>query len=272
MFCPKNILSKSIFLFLFLTSSVSADNLSLALMHDKESSKVLYMNAKDRLMRAQSEYTIKRIADKNMFVYELTSQGAGQYDKFKDIVFTRVAKMIEEEGRLKILYSKTTIKDKTGKLRTEFIKTYDYTDQKVVFRRFSGTGKLLERETFNLKGPTCDDVTLAYFLKVYVKNYDHKDAKDFYLITNEPERYHVRLIDKGEEALEIPLGDFEARKFQLMAELGPITKWVAKVVPKTYVWYKKDYPHDWLQYEGLERGYTSDKILVHPIERTPPLD
>ena len=257
------------FVLCFLSSiSWAAQTVSPSLMYPEETATVSYMDADNRLMRAQSSYTVKKTIQKGVVIYELFSQGAGQYDRHKDIVFTREAKMMEQENQLQVLYSKTLIKSKIGKLIAEYIKTYNYSDNKMVFRHLNKNGKILHREVFDIEGPICDDITMTHFLKTYVYQ-DDKAHRDFYLATNEPKVYHVRILPKKDEHLHLPVGNFQAKKFQLMADLGPMTEWVAKVVPKTYIWFHSEYPHDWLQYEGLEKGYKSQKILAHPLERSP---
>jgi len=246
--------------------------LSATLMPEEESGKIVTVLQGPMKLRAQSRYSIKKTTESGKTIYEIILNGHGDYDRFEDVNWTIESRVRETDGLLYPLYSICTIKDKKQNILSVYRKAFDYDQQAISFSIIDEKGREQEPQTFPIKGPTTDDTNMVYFLKKFIALNHDPEYQSFYLLSSEPKLYKVNIKALGEETLDLPGGKEKAIKFQLMADLGPLTELAAKIVAPTFIWYKKDDPSAWFQYQGLEIGRHSAHIISSLTESQRPTD
>ena len=225
---------------------------------------VVYIDKKTSQERGQAVLAMKKSGTAGDMVYELRNDGQGQHQHWKDVSWKHSSIMLEEDGLLKPVVSIFSLFDKRDKMMMMTQKVYDYETHKIRFQKFNSEGREVEKKTYPIEGPICDDINLMYFLEKFV---DHQGAKtegyeQFTLLTNESKFYTVNVYDRGIENIDGPDGIMSAMKLQLIGDLGPFTDLAAKLAPPTYVWMTPTKPHRWIQYEGLESGFGSKNIVI----------
>ena len=101
--------------------------------------------------------------------------------------------------------------------------------------------------------------------RCYNKNYNQ-----YYLLSNEPKHYDIRVKDLGIVDFKLPSGKvIKAIKIQTIPSFGLFTGIMAKLVPPTFLWYEAQEPHNFLQYEGLETGVGGAVITSTVMQRMP---
>ena len=213
---------------------------------------------------ADNKITIKRLSEQPDH-FRITVLGEGSYGSYQNVHWEKKA-ILKEDDYVKTLNSQMMIYDHAGQEVAVYRNAYDYV-KNVATVVHTEKGKLVREETFSFKGFVCDDVSLVHFLKSYVAHADEKELPDFYLLSNEPKMYRVKVKKVKEETLNLASGKTEAIKLQLMADLGPLTELAATIIPATYVWYETKPPYRWLQYEGLDAGRHSENIVAQVTHR-----
>ena len=246
--------------------------LSPALMRDYEKIKVIYYDARSKEKRAELTYEISK-ENKNAPVYVLKRSGKGSCDKFVDMSWDTLAEITEKDDRLCVLNSKCSAHDKDGTMLLGYEKIFDYAKGKIYWTQFDKNGKTAKKVTFPIKGITTDDVTMAFFLKSYVKHINEPGYNNFYLLTNEPKLYKVNFKLMGIETLDLPIGKKRALKIKTTADMGIVDDILDKYVPHTYFWYEDSPSLQWLQYQGLETSMNSAyiKALITELQTSSPL-
>jgi len=267
-FFPKNtVISFFITLLLFLTSNTSeAKEYSKLFIPRQQSLEVVVNINKTDKEHARNNIRIKKIGENDVNQYYIQSNGSGDYGKYKNVSWEKEAVVKEDKNHLKTIYSQMIIKDKKGDIVAHYKNSYDYENGLIEFEKSGKSDFDYIKKEFSLKGPVCDDVTMIHFLKNYTANLGKKGFNYFYLLTNEPKLYKVKIKEIGKDILIINNKRKESVKLQLMADLGPLTDISAKVVPPTYVWYENKAPFNWLQYEGMDLGFRSENVKATLIK------
>lgn len=210
-------------------------------------------------LRSKAELLIIREPD---YPKELTISinGLGRYDEYIDVSWETVSKVDLGNAAFKVRNTQTKIFDKEKKLINEFKKDYDYEKNLVQFTHVGIGEEVIEQKTYEIDGPVCDEVSLVFFVQSLIRQ--NNTNEPFYLVTNEPKMYKVRIFLKGDEVLFIENQRYDALKVQLFAGMGPWSRWISKFVAPTFVWYENDSQKDWLKYEGLESGFHSAHIIT----------
>jgi len=239
-----------------------------SLMYDQEQAEIIYVKKENKHVYAKAKLTIHKTNPPES-TFELNIIGEGDFNQFKNIHWKDTTRWIEEDGHMRILKSSKRIFNQSQDVIEEYVKKFDYANQQIKYVKRDSHGKIVKAKTFSIKGPTCDDATLVHFLRVYASQPENQEFGHFYLVTNEPRYYKVLIDFKGEDLLKLPLGEIQARKFQLMADLGPLTKLASHMIAPTYVWYANTFPFQWLQYEGLESGHNTANIISYTAQISP---
>ena len=155
-------------------------------------------------------------------------------------------------------------KDKVG---GGYLIEYDYEKHEVFFTRLGKDKKKQSQETYDIKGPICDAINLPVFLERFLAHHERLTYTYFYLLSTEPKLYKVNIYYRGVEQIDIDGEKIQAKKIQLIGDMGPLTELAAKFLPKTYVWFTAEKPYRWLKYEGLERGRDSAHIVVQVTDK-----
>jgi hypothetical protein len=192
-------------------------------------------------------------ADGQLFI-RFTEDGEGQYGSDKKYRTWKAESIYLYENETIIPRStKIEFKDKDGVV-VGLLKT--------VFDPKEGTVKcklLNDKKEFEFKEGLIDKDALG----VAFMNYSNDIKKEFVfpMLTNEPSFYNMTLVDKGIEALTVNGATVECYKFQMVPDLGFLGIF-APFVPKTYFWYRAEFPHKFVRYEGLESGLNTPYIVM----------
>ena len=120
-----------------------------------------------------------------------------------------------------------------------------------IVRQFTGLRGVATRET------------LAFVIRRWLLA--GSPPQSFALVTDEPQLYQLRPIVRAEEQVTVPDGTFSCLKVQLMPDLGWLQVFGHFFAPKLLLWHTVERPHDWVQYDGLEGGLRTRRVV---IERT----
>jgi hypothetical protein len=192
--------------------------------------------------------------------YHLEVNGEGSFDKYKDVTWFSEANLRENQGYLENLFTKTSIRDRQGHILTIYVKHYDPLVGQITFRVIDGERNILEEFFFPMKGKTFDDVTSVFCLAPFLNQPANSPDSYFFLLNNEPRLLRIRLSIIGPEILHLGQKDISAIKVRLIPENGFWDSLLNRFVNPTYVWYRQDPPHEWLQYQGFDKNLTSPFI------------
>ncbi|UCD15235.1 MAG: hypothetical protein JSV34_05825 [Candidatus Omnitrophota bacterium] len=231
-------------------------------MPEFENATVVYIDKNNAQYRSTVSFTIRQISLFPKQIYKLEKKGEGACDKYGEIFWKQNAVMEEIDGFLYTQESNCAIKDAKGKLLTRYERRYDYLNKKIYWRQFNENNTLIKEAVFPIKGKTCDDITLPFFLKPYVAHRGEKRYRSYYLLSNEPKLYKVIILPQGEEKLSLPLGEIKAVKLKLRSDISIIDDVLDRFVPQTFIWYSSTEPYVWLKYEGLETGFPSAYVTT----------
>jgi len=261
----KRVCALSVWVIAMTGSLILFDPLSVAAkdVYASHINNIIALKERNREQHAQILLSVARRWHTTHDYLEIHEEGEGAFGVYQNIFWKTqsFSKLVGDQ--LQILESNTQIHDVNGRLLTKFIKTYDYDKKMVTFQRLNAKEEIEHEEKFSFDGPICDDTNLVHFIRGILAE-GHKDTyESFYLLTNEPKLYKVNMDHKGPEILNFPGRNVEANKFQLKADLGPLTEIAAILVSPTYVWYTKDYPYQWVQYQGMQSGRFSEYLITY---------
>lgn len=245
------------------TSAVNANETSPAFMPKSEDKEVVYVDKKTGKERSRLSISLRKISREDQIIYQISSRGKGDYDKYQDVTWETTSEMEEKQDLLYPLQSVTVIKEKSGQVSVTHKRRFDYAMKKIFCSLSDADGNITKEKTFPLKGLTADSATLTYVLKTYVARRNEKKYRDFYLLSDKEKLYRVTIKEIGTEALDLPLGKTECVKLRLVPNLGILTGVIGSLIPPTFVWYIDEPPYEWLQYQGLETGIGSTHIRAH---------
>ncbi len=255
----KKIVTFILFWGIFLISSSFAERVSPFLTNSKQCA--IITNDKKtgkQISRMTVEVQKKEFHDGILFM--IHNQGSGSIYDYKEARWDVTAEMKIDEGFIKPIHTSIIIKDKDGNFLEKCLKSFDYSNKQIIWEYYGKNQTLKKQKIFPMKGRTCDDVTLIYFLKPYLTEEKRKELQYFYLITNEPQLFKTKITYFENETLSLPSGNIEAIKLKLTGDMGIVDDLLDKYVPHTYVWYAQKNPHLWLKYEGLEKNLHSRYI------------
>lgn len=150
-------------------------------------------------------------------------------------------------------HSTITFYDLYGKMSDKLEKKYSRKDNKVYCLKNN------EKKEYDFDEDLIDKEVLGTCLM----NYPYGREKDFefHMMTNEPSHYKMTMVNKGIDNITVNGKVYECYKLQMIPDLGFLGIF-APFVPKTYFWYRKEFPHDFVRYEGLESGLNTPYIVM----------
>ncbi|MDP8229880.1 MAG: hypothetical protein P9L93_02125 [Candidatus Gorgyraea atricola] len=244
-------------------STVYAEEISSSFMPETETKEITYVDKKSGEFRSKLNVSLKKISKDGRIIYQLSSTGKGNHDKYQDVVWESTAEMEDREGLLYPLYSITTIKEAMDGIDIKHEKRFDYDKRKIFYSISDSKGNIIKKAAFPIKGLTTESSTMTYVLKVFIANRNDKTYRDIYLLSDRAKLYRVTIKPMGKEILDLPSGKIEALKLRLVPNLGILTGVIGSLIPPTYVWYIDQPPYKWLQYQGLETGIGSTHIRAY---------
>ncbi|MBU4343618.1 MAG: DUF3108 domain-containing protein [Candidatus Omnitrophica bacterium] len=259
-------LIKILFIVYILTTSsaiISAEEISPAFMPESEDKEVVYVDKKTGEERSRLSISLRKISRDDRIIYQISSRGKGDYDKYEDVTWETSSEMEEKQNLLYTLQSTTVIKEKTGQVSVMHKRRFDYNRKKIFCSLLDADGNIIEEKILPLKGLTTDSATMTYVLKTYIARRNEKKYRDFYLLSDKEKLYRVTIKEIGTETLDLPSGKVESIKLRLIPNLGILTGMIGSLIPPTYVWYIDEPPCEWLQYQGLETGIGSTHIRAY---------
>ncbi len=259
----KMVLLISLPLIVFFSLCLMEGSVFAALM-EKQHQTIETLTKKDLKARSHAKITIQQNSS-NKGRYDLRIDGKGEYAGYKDVSWISEA-VIEEKGGDVIVQNSSTKVFSKGKVIFQSEKKYDYTSLLVTVQLSHERDLKPSTHQYPIKGPICDDVTLVHVFNKILPSSKEIEIQKFYLLTDEPKLYHVMIKRRPDEILSRSKGIVPAEKFQLMADLGPLTELASKMVPPTYVWFPKNDLRNWVQYEGMETGYETVNIVAYRLD------
>ncbi|MFC1621313.1 hypothetical protein ACFL2G_03305 [Candidatus Omnitrophota bacterium] len=244
-------------------STTYAEEISSSFMPETETKEIIYVDKKSDEFRSKLNTSLKKIFKDNRTVYQISSTGKGNYDKYQDVTWETNAEMEDRKGLLYPLYSVTIIKEATDGASIKHEKRFDYEKRKIFYSVSDNQGNTIKEAVFPIKGLTAESTTMTYVLKAFIANRNDKSYRDFYLLSDRAKLYRVTIKPIGKEILDLPSGKVEALKLRLVPNLGLLTGVIGSLIPPTFVWYIDQPPYKWLQYQGLETGIGSTHIRAY---------
>lgn len=242
--------------------SLEEQEYSPALMPAQSSSEIALVKYRTNRPYGSGQITLRRFQDRERIRYHLIIEGRGNYDTFHNVRWRKTALLEERRAWLYTLKSSIQIRSLDGHPLVQYQKDFDYAAHKVIYHKINKYGHIVRQKEFPIQGRICDEVTMIYFLKVFAALGGKDESPKFYLLTSEPRLYHVWIKNPKRERLSLPLGEVEAVRLQLIADVGPLTDLAVRIVPPTFVWFAAHHPYTWLQYEGMDAGYGSPKVRI----------
>ncbi len=186
------------------------------------------------------------------FLY-MEDNGAGVYGKDKTFKSWQTVSYVRLDGDKLVPYSiKQTMKDKSGRVVLTLEKSYNAAAKKVYctvngqVKSYDFKTDLIDKE---MMGPILTNYPLA------------KKELALHLLTHEPSLYRMTYKYLGDEVVN----GANCYKLEMVPDLGALNL-LGAFVPKTYFWYKKAFPHDFVRYEGLESGLGTPYIVMEADE------
>ncbi|MFA6169957.1 MAG: hypothetical protein WCW67_00435 [Candidatus Margulisiibacteriota bacterium] len=213
------------------------------LAYDKASGKTLW----------RSTIKVTKFSDKGKDFLYITENGSGTYGQDRKEKNWDSQAYYFYDGSTAVPYQgKLIFKSPAGKILQTVERSFDR-EGKILFRS-NGKDTLFDRQ---------GDLIDKDLLGLALSHYPFAEKRDFtfHLLTNEPKIYPMTIKYLGEETLLIGGKEIVAYKLQMIPDLGALNIFGA-FVPKTYFWFTKNEPHDFLRYEGLESGLGTPYIVI----------
>jgi hypothetical protein len=188
----------------------------------------------------------------------LSQKGSGIYGSDHNFKSWESSAYYKREGTTLVPYqTKLVYKNQNGAVIQTVEKTYDFKNR-IASVKIDGKEKQLEAKS---------DLIDKELLGTALANYPFEEKRDykFYLLTNEPKIYPMTIKFIGEENLQVGKQTLPCFKIQMIPDLGALNIFGA-FVPKTYFWYLKAAPHEFLRYEGLESGLGTPYIIIEKVK------
>ena len=214
-------------------------------------------------LRAQITFSMSKAGQNT---YNISQSGKGSYDDLEDISWTTESTVKEENNMLHPLKSIRTITNSEGTVLRTYEKVFDYQNKKVYCLIDNKAKNKAKKTIFPLKGITVDDTTLFFFLSSLLKKAQDDNYDSFYLLSNEPKLYKIKVELVKRETLDLPIGNIQCRKLKLITDMGILDRILRGLIPPTFAWHSESPPHFWVKYEGLEIGLGSKNIVSYLCE------
>ncbi len=223
----------------------------------------VYFDYHDRKERSRVSQTLHLESSGTSPTYLLTQQGRGDFDRYKQVTW-EMQTVFQFRNNLPIPLSTTqTIWNDQHQTLSTLKLGYDYTKKQITVERETASPQKPLVTQFPLKGTTIDFSLLNLFLEDYSKDVTAQEPKSFYLLTCEPKLYKVNVKYVAEESLPSPWGETSAVKLRLIADMGILDEVFDRYIPPTFMWFEKNATtHRWLQYEGMETGAKSARVVI----------
>lgn len=248
----KHLLYFLLILAVFITNQAKAEVFSIVYLNCNPTKLRAEDKAKNTLLW-ESSYNLSKTASLGKDLLILKETGRGIYGASKkDLQWEIEARYFFEGNRLMPGEVKIIFKNPQGQTTKTITKIYDLNKKKVICK-VDGRPKFFEFP---------DDLIGTELIGQFLANYPFEQKKDliFHLLTHEPRLYKITLKYRGEEKIRVGETDYNCYKLEMIPDLGALNIFGA-IVPKTYFWFKKSAPHEFIRYEGLESGLGTPYII-----------
>jgi hypothetical protein len=196
-----------------------------------------------------SKFASRRMSAKGEPFLYLEDNGSGIYGKDKSFKSWKTVSYVRISGNNLVPYSvKQIVKDKNGKIVLSLEKSYNAAAKKV-YCTVNG-----ENKVYDFNSDLVDKEMMGPILNNYPLD---KKELSIHMLTHEPTNYRMTLKYLGDEVMN----GVNCYKLEMIPDLGALNL-LGAFVPKTYFWYKKAFPHDFVRYEGLESGLGTPYIVM----------
>ena len=128
---------------------------------------IITFEYKSSVEKSSTIVSIHKEIEPNGILYKVKQIGKGQTENFVDVSWNIESIMQERKGSLFTLESKCHIRDRTEKTLRIYKKIFDYENNVIQWESYNDTGSLKKKKIFPIKGKTCDDTTLIFFLNSF---------------------------------------------------------------------------------------------------------
>jgi hypothetical protein len=218
------------------------------------------IRSKNGAVRSKANWTVQKAQTDGHAALRMTEAGKGLYSGFNGEVRWSIEAWWSIGDALRPLRFEKTVTDSSGKVLAQEFKQFNWTAKQVRFeRRDLKTGKTTTK-VISVPGDTLTVEGIAAALRAL----PFEDSRPFaaHFLTNEPKLYSITVEGRGREKIRTPNGIVESYKVELVPHLGGVIGAFSFLLPKTYLWYSVDPPHNWIRYQGPESGPGSPEIVI----------
>jgi len=215
----------------------------------------------------QASWSVMKTNKDGKEIVRITEQGSGKYnDSPQNINWVMETSLIPGNNPL-ILETIRIAHDPGNNEIWRRNKIFDYRNRKLIAEQLE-YGKLKKRKTSHLPATvTFTSDVLAILLRGY--NFETPTPFDFYIFSSEAKLFRIQAQVVGTEIVQVPAGEFECYKMELILDLGIANLVTKYILPKTYMWFTKKSPHYWVKFEGLESGIGSPHVVMELLKYSP---
>lgn len=203
--------------------------------------------------------TIETTRDKDLV--KIIETGRGIYGKDAQNIKWVTTGYYYLKPHLRPYQKNKTVRDVGSKLLYEEAFFFDEKNHKIYYEKNLVSGRS-EKKELPFKEGTLDRLSMGLALSHFPYSVD-KEIK-FPLLTGAPKIINVEIKYSGIDFIQTGAGEFYCHKLELIPDLG-ILNIFQGFIPKTYFWYDKKYPHDFIKYDGLESGLGTPHIILERI-------
>jgi hypothetical protein len=227
----------------------------LTIPHERGSTRA---SDKDGHVRWTAQWTMEPHVEQGRRAVRFTENGKGRYTPFpEDVNWSLEAVWLADTSFSPLRVERSFTNSKGVSISSER-KTVDSSNSVIRFER-SKEGAAPEIKSLPFSVGTLVIEGIAGVLRFLP--FDSWQPFNTKLITNEPQRYDMKIELRGKEQIKTPAGVFDCYKIELVPQLG-ILNVVRAFAPKAYFWFTVSPPHFWVRYEGPEAGPSSPQISM----------
>ena len=208
--------------------------------------------------RWTAEWTMEPANENGLPAVHFTETGRGQYSGFAEPISWTIDALWTADRVFRPLRFEKIIKNMSGRVVGNEIKTFDPAKELVQFER-KREGRKTEAKRLATPADILAPEGIVGILR-YLP-FDHWRPITVHLLSNEPKLYEMKVEMRGREQVKTPAGTFDCYKLELVPQLGALNLFRG-FLPKAVFWFSVAPPHFWVRYEGPESGPGTPDIVM----------
>ncbi len=207
--------------------------------------------------RWRAEAQIKNVGPS---VYIMTEKAKGIYSSFTGpISWVAEMKFIRTKDRIKPISLDKRIFDAAGRMIRHEKQKFDLVRNTAICTHEEPLNNVSRTKQFTFNRDVVNRLSLGLYAQKFLES--GKTSEKLQMVSEEPNVYNVELKRIGKEVLNINGKRIAAYRLSIDPELGALNVFKA-LFPKSYAWNSATPKYEWLGYEGLEGGITSEKVQI----------